>query len=278
MIRKLIAIDLDGTLLNNKGHVSDVTKEIISEVRGMGHKVVIATGRHTNSALPIAEQLGLDDAIICFNGALVMNVANKQIMASHSYVQNDLDILVKLIRMWGYHIIFATQYGYHIEMQNSHLIDRFEYISTQVRVINSFRDIKEPILKTMIVGEERELDEIEKFIQPAVPHLQVVRSGEESIDVMNVAASKGAALQSLADYYQVEREDTVSIGNYYNDLSMLTYAGIGVAVDNAPDQVKAHADVIAYSNEDNGVARFLEEHLLLKVPVTSRILSKRFSV
>ena len=262
---KLIAIDLDGTLLNNEGRVSGVTAEIITEVRNMGHKVVIATGRHTNSALPIAEQLGLTDAIVCFNGALVMDLANNQVELSHSYVENDINILSKLIRMWGYSYIVATQQGYQIESQYAHLIDHFKGVDAQVEVINSFRDIKTPILKTMIVGEAQDLDKIERFIQPTVPHLQVVRSSEESIDVMDREASKGAALQWIADYYQVKREDTISIGNYYNDISMLKYAGTGIAVDNAPDLVKQHADIITYSNEENGVARFLEEHLLRKV-------------
>jgi Cof subfamily protein (haloacid dehalogenase superfamily) len=262
---KLIAIDLDGTLLNNEGHVSEVTAEIITEVRNMGHKVVIATGRHTNSALPIAEQLGLTDAIVCFNGALVMNLTNRQVEISHSYIQNDINILTKLIRMWGYSFITSTQHGYQIESQYGHLIDQFKENGAQLELVNSFREIADPVLKTMIVGEEQELDEIERFIQPTVPHLQVVRSSEESIDVMNSKASKGAALEWLANHYQVKREDTISIGNYYNDVSMLTYAGIGVAVDNAPDPVKQQADIIACSNEENGVARFLEEHLLRKV-------------
>ncbi len=262
---KLIAIDLDGTLLNNEGRVSKETAEIITEVRRMGHKVVIATGRHTNTALPIAEQLGLTDGLVCFNGALVMNLVNNQVESSHSYVQNDIHILAKLMRMWGYGYITSTQYGYQIESQYGHLIDQFKEIDAQMEVVKSFREIEDPIFKTMIVGEERELDEIERFIQPTVPYLQVVRSSEESIDVMNAAASKGTALEWLADYYQVKREDTISIGNYYNDVSMLKYAGIGVAVENAPDQVKQQADIIAYSNEENGVARFLEEHLLKKV-------------
>lgn len=262
---KLIAIDLDGTLLNNEGRVSNVTAEVITEVRNLGHKVVIATGRHTNTALPIAEQLDLTDGLVCFNGALVMNLLSHQVQSVHSYVQNDINILTKLIRMWGFSYMISTEHGYKIEPQYGHLIDQFKEIGAQIEVVNSFREVEEPILKTMIVGEERELDEIERFIQPTVPHLKVVRSGEESIDIMNAEASKGAALQWLAADYQVKREDTISIGNYYNDLSMLTYAGLGVAVDNAPDLVKEQADVITHSNEEDGVARFLAEHLLRNV-------------
>ena len=89
-----------------------------------------------------------------------------------------------------------------------------------------------------------------------------MRSGEQSIDVMNRKASKGAALQWLANHYQVKRADTISFGNYFNDLSMLDFAGTGVAVANAPYQVQQKADLVTDSNEKDGVANFLEKHLL----------------
>jgi len=263
--KKLIAIDLDGTLLNNKGRVSEVTSEVITEIRDQGHKVVIATGRHTNSALPIAEQLQLTDAVVCFNGALVMDLEKNQAGLAHSYVQSDIKNLIELVREWGYGYITSTQHSYHIEPQFRHLMNFFTGIDTQAVETNSLGKIAQPILKTSIVGSEEEINQIERYVQPAIPHLSAVRSGEESIDVMSRKANKGAALQWLANYYQVKQEDTISFGNYYNDISMLKYAGTGVVVDNAPDQVKQEADIITYSNEENGVAQFLEEHLLRSV-------------
>ncbi len=260
--KKLIAIDLDGTLLNNEGQVSEETKEVITEIRNQGHKVVIATGRHTMSAIPIAEQLALTDSIVCFNGALVMNMEKNQAKLVHSFVQQELKKLIALVKEWGYGYITSTQNSYHIESQYRHLIDLFGKIGIKVEESDSLENLAHPILKTSIIGTEEELNQIERFVQPTIPHLGVVRSGEESIDIMNREASKGVALQWLANHYQVKQEDTISFGNYYNDISMFQYAGTGVAVDNAPDQVKQQADIITASNEENGVAQFLEEHLL----------------
>lgn len=260
--RKLIAIDLDGTLLNDEGCISEVTAEVITEVRKAGHKVVIATGRHTASALPIAEQLGLTDSMVSFNGALVMNLENSQVELAYSYIQNDVTKLTDLVKDWGYGYITSTKNHHYIESQFKSLLNFYAGSGAQVEEIVSNEEIGLPILKTSIVGNEGKLNEIEPFVQQTIPHLSVVRSGEQSIDVMNRKASKGAALKWLADHYQVKQEDTIAFGNYYNDLSMLDFAGTGVAVANAPYQVQQKADVITDSNEQNGVAHFLEKHLL----------------
>ena len=260
--RKLIAIDLDGTLLNDEGRVSKVTEEVIAEVRKAGHKVVIATGRHTASALPIAEQLGLTDSIVTFNGALVMNLENKQVELAYSYFQNDVIKLTELVKEWGYGYITSTKNHHYIEPQFRSLLNLYSGRGAQVEEVVGDEEIGLPILKTSIVGNERKLNEIEPFVQQTIPHLRVVRSGEQSIDVMNSKASKGAALQWLANHYQVKREDTISFGNYFNDLSMLDFAGTGVAVANAPYQVQQKADLVTDSNEKDGVANFLEKHLL----------------
>lgn len=260
--RKLIAIDLDGTLLNDEGRVSKVTAEVITEVRKAGHKVVIATGRHTASALPIAKQLGLTDSMVSFNGALVTNLENRQEELAYSYIQNDVTKLTELVKEWGYGYITSTKNRNYIEPQFKFLRNFYAGRGAQVEEVVSNKEIGLPILKTSIVGDEEKLDEIEPFVQQTIPHLSVVRSGEQSIDVMNRKASKGAALQWIANHYQIKQEDTISIGNYYNDLSMLTFAGTGVAVANAPYQVQQKADVVTDSNEKNGVAYFLQEHVL----------------
>ncbi|MFK4998616.1 HAD-IIB family hydrolase [Bacillus sp. N9] len=121
------------------------------------------------------------------------------------------------------------------------------------------------MFKLSVIGTEDELDRVENLIQPAVSRLHVIRSGEGAIDIVSPQASKGAALKWLADYYQVEREDTIAFGNYYNDISMLEYAGTGIAMQNAPDDVKRSADIVSYSNEEHGVAKYLEQHVLRKV-------------
>lgn len=263
---KLIAIDLDGTLLNNNGRISAKTADIISEVRSAGHKVVIATGRHVSTALPIVKELQLTDLLVCFNGALIMNLQTEQAKVCHTYASNDIKKLTTLVKEWGYSYLTATQHRYHIEKQYDHLIEHFLNRNATIEQVRHIEDVTCPIFKTSIVGSKEELDDVEQFIQPTVTHLHVIRSGEGAIDVIHPQASKGAALHKLAQYYNVPREHIISFGNYDNDISMLTYAGTGVVVDNAPSHVKRYANHLTTSNEEDGVARFLENHLLYKVP------------
>lgn len=264
---KLITIDLDGTLLNNEGRVSPYTAEVISEVRRAGHKIVIATGRHAATALPIAEELGLTDAIICFNGALVMNLENKEIKKAHAYMNHDVYHFTRLAKDWGYSYFTATQHRYHVEDRYGHLITDFVKNGIDVDEVQNIDEVKDPIFKMTVVGLVRELDQVERFIHPTVSGLQVIRSAETAIDVVSPEASKGNALAWLTHDYHVDWKDTIAFGNYDNDVSMLRFARTGIAMENAPDHVKEQADMVCHSNEEDGVARFLEANILQKVTV-----------
>lgn len=264
---KLISIDLDGTLLDNQGRVSRYTAEVISKVKRQGHKVVIATGRHVCSALPIAEQLHLTDALVCFNGALVINLKNRKPKVAHAFMNHDVYHLSKLVSDWGYSYYTATEDRYHVEAKYEHLIEDFSGRGIEPQRIRHIEDVIDPIFKMTIVGSEKEVDQVERFIYPTVSTLQVIRSGETAIDIVSPQATKGSAVAWLADHYQIARKDIIAFGNYNNDISMLQYAGIGVAMENAPSHVIDQADHVCLSNEDHGVARYLEEYVLQKVTV-----------
>lgn len=265
--KKLIAIDLDGTLLQDDGSISQKTAKVVAEVLEAGHKIVIATGRHTSSALPIAKQLGLTDAIITFNGALIMNLKNKKEEVSYAYSPDEVSNLIAIIKTLGYPYIASTKACHFIEPDYRFLVPYYSDSPIHIGKLYTNEISNPSILKTTILGEENNLKEIEPVVKALLPNHTVVRSGETSLDVMDKKASKGEALHWLAKYYQVDREDIISFGNYHNDLSMLEFAGTGVAVANAPKEVQERADVITDSNEADGVARFLEENILNKAYV-----------
>ena len=97
--------------------------------------------------------------------------------------------------------------------------------------------------------------------------LNIVRSGEYFIDIMKEGTTKGKALAMLANHLNVKPKDVVAIGNYYNDLDMLQYAGLGIAMDNSPEDVKAAADVVTLSNNEDGVRLALEKWVTQQDPV-----------
>jgi hydroxymethylpyrimidine pyrophosphatase-like HAD family hydrolase len=92
--------------------------------------------------------------------------------------------------------------------------------------------------------------------------VQTLRSGPFYIDLIDRSTSKGAALRHLAEHLNIPLSETIAIGNYYNDLDMITMAGVGVAVDNAPDEVKERADIVVASNNESGVAEAIERLIL----------------
>lgn len=258
---KLIAIDLDGTLLNNQGAVSKRSVEVIKEVCNEGHKVVLATGRHKKDTFPIANELALRDAVVCYNGGLITNIVSEKKSISYSYRASDIFDLARLLTKCGFEYLVATQDHYYVESQGR-LVRQLARKGIESERMNDIRQIESPIFKTSIVGEMKRLDHIERYVRYLVPNLQVVRSGEEALDVVSRQASKGSALRWLANFYGTDRKDTIAIGNYYNDLSMLKFSGLGVAMGNAPDYVKCVADEVTNSNEEDGVAQFLEKMFL----------------
>lgn len=262
---KLIAIDLDGTLLNNEGRLSERTIDVITKVREEGHKVIVATGRHLHGALPIASQLALTDALVCFNGALVYNLKNYTSDFALSYEKEDITNLVSLVKTWEYEYFTSTEDKFIIESNYERLLNQFISKGIPTNEVEDMLQLNTPILKTTIIGDMTQMDNIERYVPNTVPSLNVVRSGEGSIDIMSNEASKGRAVEWLANRFQISPADIITFGNYDNDISMLEYAGTGVAMDNAPAHVKKHADIITYSNEQDGVAQFLEENVLRKM-------------
>lgn len=266
---KLIAIDLDGTLLNNAGELSVKTIETIGKVQEAGHKVVIATGRHLYGALPIAAKLALQDGLICFNGALVYNLQKFTADYALTYTKDDIINLVSLIKTWGYDYYATTANRFIIESEYVALINELTEKGIPLKEVANLLEFNQPILKTTVAADKEKMDQIERYVPNTVPGLHVVRSSEESIDVMSSQASKGKAVQLIANRFQIKQEDIITFGNYDNDISMLKFAGVGVAMDNAPDHVKKHADIITYSNEADGVANYLTENVLRRPMIRS---------
>ncbi|MDV2685764.1 HAD family hydrolase [Alkalihalophilus lindianensis] len=256
---KLIAIDLDGTLLNGHGKVTNYTRTVVNHLAKEGHKIVLVTGRHQVMTREIASLFPLSKFMVCFNGAAIIERATNQVVVENTYRTCDIDHVIETIKEWELSYLVETKEGFLIEGAYLGLIQQFNTLNLPFSIISELKDIEQTIIKLSIRGVEEELDRLTPLIAQLVPELYVVRSGEESVDIMNKSVSKGRAVRWIGDYYQIDSSDTITFGNYDNDCSMLKYAGIGVAMGNAPTRVKKVADVVAKSNEEDGVATFLEE-------------------
>ena len=252
---RLVAIDLDGTLLNDSKQVSDQTLSALSSTVRRGARVIIASARPPRSVRHVYNQLRLDTWQINYNGALIWDEPAKRVIY-HCPMSGDLVRRLIQTARSRFPSVLAT-----CEILDRMHTDRFAQTYTtetgrlfRPDVIAPFDQFcNQPITKLILLGDKRMIDQLEFLMPTSDDKITVVRTDPELIQIMDRNVSKAAALQIVADHYQIALENVMALGDAPNDVGMLQSAGIGVAMNNAGDIVKSAADWIAPSNNDHGV-------------------------
>jgi len=265
MTRKLIAIDLDGTLLKNWDTLTDETIHYLKELKERGHILVIATGRPYRSSIDFYEAIGLDTPLINYNGGLVTSKHDPHFKDYALYIEKD-------------HIIDIFQENsQHIEnafceiKDDIYLLKEDERIEPLLHNFNGARLQVGPFKETLpgptngfiIIAKKNQGKFIEDYIKSH--HKETVLSrnwGDEYryiIEVFTPETNKGNALKYVADYYKIKQEDIIAFGDAHNDLEMISFAGRGVAMANATDELKEAAnETTKKTNKENGLIEHLK--------------------
>ncbi|MBM7581559.1 Cof subfamily protein (haloacid dehalogenase superfamily) [Caldicoprobacter guelmensis] len=261
---RLVAIDLDDSLLNDDLSISQENLEAVRCTIEKGVKVTIATGRMFKSALPYVQQLGINVPVITYQGALVVNALSRDVLL-HCPVPLDLSReIVKESKKNNIHLQVYIDDEYYFEEHNKYSDLYFKVSGIPGKAVGSLDDflVKEPTKLIMIDEPENILKWMEYYREKFSGKLQVTISKAHYLEFTNIEATKGNAVKYLAEMYGIKPEEVIAIGDSFNDIPMLTYAGLGVAMGNAPEIVKSHADYVTYSNNENGVAYVLEKFVL----------------
>jgi Cof subfamily protein (haloacid dehalogenase superfamily) len=268
---KLVAIDIDGTLLNENNHLTEGTIDAIQKAHEQGVQIVLCTGRPLTGAKPYLQKLGLDNStdnhVITFNGSLVQST-NGDIMVRHTLTFADYVDIEALTRKIGVHFHCETdQYIYTANKDLSPYTIGEAYL---VRMPIRYREVSEmtsglSISKGMIIDDPRLITQIQE--EHLVPddfydRFYIVQSEPFFLEIMNKSASKGNALAELCQELGLERSEVMAIGDQGNDLTMIDFAGTGVAMGNAIDEVKQHANEITLPNSQDGVAAAIKKWVL----------------
>lgn len=261
---KMIALDLDDTLLRDDLTISRQNKQAITKAIKKGVKVVIATGRQFESALPYVKELGLDVPVISCQGAMVKSAIDHKILYHRPVPLTLAKSIVAQGDEQGIYMQLYNNDGYFIEKQNkySNLYGELTGVYGQeVGKLGKFINF-EP-LKLLFIDEPETIKEKHKIYQQQYGNqLNVFITKPFYLEFTNLEATKGHALTDLCARYSITMDDVIAVGDSQNDIHMLQMSGLGVAVDNARDDVKEHADTIAPSNMDNGVAYVINKYLL----------------
>ncbi|QHW35333.1 HAD family phosphatase [Paenibacillus rhizovicinus] len=253
----LIALDIDGTLLTD-GHVLTAgVREAVREAHDRGAEIVLCTGRGPVNAMPVLDELGLAGTMITHNGAATVDSASRGVLHQYSIEAAELARFREYCLLAKLHFDINTPFEMLIEGITPEAQQMYKLYGANPVMRKPGEPLPEGLVKFTLFGEIADLDRVEADWNGWTHGLQHIRSGDYFIDVQHKEASKGTALQQLARLRGIEQSRVMAIGNYFNDVGMLAFAGMGVAVANSPDAVKEAANVLTRSNEEDGVAHAL---------------------
>jgi 5-amino-6-(5-phospho-D-ribitylamino)uracil phosphatase len=262
MAKGLIAIDLDGTALDSQQKISDRTKRALREARASGYEVVIATGRPPRSSITYHRELGLLGPIVTFNGAFVHHEDNPDF---HFHVPLDrlktLELLEECRRFKAHNIMMEIKDKFYV-WKRDEITDFLSYGGTPAAIGSIEQQLSDHptvlLVRTPLENVQPFMQEVGQRFGKEV-ELRYWGDYFQVIEIKRSGISKVTGLSYIARIMGIARERVIAFGDSANDLEMIEWAGLGVAMGNAPDELKKRADDVTESNEQDGIAVFLEK-------------------
>ncbi|MCM8803678.1 MAG: Cof-type HAD-IIB family hydrolase [Candidatus Omnitrophica bacterium] len=272
---KLIALDLDGTLLNSKGQINKEDKIALRNFYKKGGIVVIASGRMTDCVYIYSKILQIDTPLIVYNGAMVrLSEKEKRKIIYHNpvplkYSRFIIEYCIKnefLLNFYYNDILYAQNLPSlrkYAEIYSKQTGAKYNFIDD----LRKFKDkrptklilITEPSFANNISNERKRDYQYNYFKKFFDKKLNIVKTNPEYLEFMNKGVNKGKGLEKLAIYYRIKRDDIIAFGDGENDLEMLLYAGISVVPKNAKEKVKKIAKIVSdYTNDQSFISKFLK--------------------
>jgi len=261
---KMIATDMDGTLLNNKSELTERTKTAIVRAVEAGAFFVAATGRPMLGVGIVNTLFEADMPFIIFNGAAVVMGKSRKVL-----LRRYLDAVIaaeafNIGKSRDADVVAWTDDHLYIS-RDSEITRKYRSLADiDIRVINGVEEIGESgIYKVLWIDEpaatSRHQDDMKAHFGNTV---DCYTSQPMYLEFVSKEAGKGSALAEIGRILGIDRSETIAVGDGYNDISMLEYAGLGVAMENAPDDVRKVCGHITLSNDDDGVAAVIDEFIL----------------
>ncbi len=261
---RLAAFDLDGTLLNSEHKLAAKNREVLQALAANDILVVLVSGRMHRSIQPISDQIGLENPIISYNGAMVRHATTGEVY-HHTPVPADYAMaVVNDCIEQNLHLNFCLNDELYVAERNA-WSDLYETrTGVPATPVGDLRELagETPTKMLLIHTPEKLQPLLESFQTNYAERLYVTQTQAEYIEFMNPAVTKGRALTALANQFNIPMNTVVAFGDSYNDESLLKTAGFGIAMANAVPPILACADHITTTNDDHGVAKAVRELIL----------------
>jgi Cof subfamily protein (haloacid dehalogenase superfamily) len=264
----LIALDLDGTLLTDQKTISSRSKEVINKARDAGHIVVISTGRPYRASMQYYHELQLDTAIVNFNGAFTHHPKDSSFGTYHSPLDlNTAKTVIETCEAFDVsNIMVEVIDDFYLRYFDKVFVDTFTAGSSPVDHGNLLHILRDDPTAILIHPNERNEKQLRDLIKDA--HAEVIDQRTwgapwNVIEIVKAGMNKAVGLKKVSDFYGIPRDRIIAFGDEDNDFEMIEFAGQGVAMENGIDALKSLANATTKSNEEDGIALYLEEALNL---------------
>lgn len=260
---QMIAIDIDGTLLDDEYRCDPDTIDYLHRLQNEGVHILLCTGRPLRTTLHMAKELGISTYLITDNGAVIHQMDTSQPLMVRQFSPDIYQKMIPVLEQSGLHLDVTSLNGMYALPHTPDIGEMYRKYLAKPTVLSSMSLVTDEIVKATLFAQPESINEAMERLPVQLHHLpvQCFRSGPTFIDVMHVESSKGNALHFLSHHLGIERRNVMAIGNYYNDIDMIRFAGVGVAMENAPSEVQTEADYITASNNHQGVKKALQKFL-----------------
>jgi len=258
---KLVVTDIDGTLMEMNGKLPQENIEIIQKLQEKDIKLVLATGRMFNAAIPVHQELHLDTPMICYQGAMIRD--EKEIYFEQNIPKQNVIELIKHIRKYNAHINLYLKDRLIVENDDKYIQEYAKDRTISYEVVSNLETVADDATKMLAIHEDANLvTKIRDDMKKIYPNLNIVKSTDFYCEFVNKNADKGIAIKFLADKWNIKQDEILAIGDQDNDIQMLKAAGIGVAMENGSPNIKKIADYICPPVTEYGFRTTMEKFVL----------------
>ncbi|MDO4166504.1 MAG: Cof-type HAD-IIB family hydrolase [Eubacteriales bacterium] len=267
-----MVLDVDGTLTGSDRQISDVTREAIIGAQQRGKTIAIASGRSIAGIRSIASRISLEEYggyVIAYNGTTVVNCKTGECIFNQVVPGDMVQPVYDAARELSVGIMAYNDSAKELIVAGgvtSYVQADAEACQVSIREVENFtKEIHAPINKIFVSGEPDHMKEVERIMQERFgSQLNVFRSDPYYVELLPKYIDKGIAVDKLAKHLDVSKDRVICVGDSYNDLPMLRYAGMGVAMGNASKEIREQADYVTGTNDEDGIVTLIEKFMTAK--------------
>ncbi len=262
---RLLALDLDGTIVDGTLQISPRVRRALRAAVDSGVHVTLASGRPFDGTRLFADDLGIQEPLICHQGALVRDPCSGEVYLRRSMPRHLAHEFVDISREHGWDLLLTLDDEQYVERLTPALRVLTDLSPTPARalVVDDLKTLPQDPLRLLLVVDAAEADMVDKLLRKRFAgRLLIVRSFVRFVEATDLAASKGQALAFLAQKLGISQAETVAIGDHDNDADMVAWAGLGIAMGNASNAVKAAANHVTATIDEDGAALAIERFIL----------------